>query len=50
MSKPLLQVIIASVRQGRVGKPVADYIVGAIENREKFAVEVIDLAEVNTCR
>ena len=40
MSKPLLQVIIASVRQGRVGKPVADYIVGAIENREKFAVEV----------
>ena len=47
MSKPLLQVIIASVRQGRVGKPVADYIVGAIENREKFAVEVIDLAEVN---
>ena len=47
MLKPLLQVIIASVRQGRVGKPVADYIVGAIENREKFAVEVIDLAEVN---
>ena len=46
MPKPFLQVISARVSRGRVGKPVADYLVGALTGRDKFELEVIDLAEV----
>ena len=47
MPKPFLQVISARVSRGRVGKPVADYLVGALTGRDTFELEVIDLAEVN---
>jgi NAD(P)H-dependent FMN reductase len=47
LPKPFLQVISARVSRGRVGKPVADYLVGALTGRDKFELEVIDLAEVN---
>lgn len=44
---PTLQVIIASSRPGRVGKPVADWFSELARAHGGFAVEVVDLAEVN---
>lgn len=47
MPTPILQVIIASTRPGRVGKTVADYIVGYLAERDQFRIEVVDLLERN---
>lgn len=44
---PLLQVIVASTRPGRVGRPVADWFAGVAEAHDGFDVEVVDLAEVD---
>lgn len=45
--RPLLQVIIASTRPGRVGLPVSSWFAGRAEQHGGFAVDVIDLAEVD---
>lgn len=47
MSKLNLQVIIASTRPGRVGKPVGDWFTQQARQDERFNVEVADLAEIN---
>lgn len=47
MTKPRLQVIIGSTRPGRAGKPVADWFHEHAVKHAGFAVELIDLAEVN---
>ena len=47
MSQLKLQVIIASTRPGRVGKPVGDWFVAQAKQDERFDVQVADLAEIN---
>ncbi|RJF72838.1 NADPH-dependent oxidoreductase [Deinococcus cavernae] len=47
MSKLKLQVVIASTRPGRVGKPVADWFTDHARKDDRFEVEVADLAEIN---
>jgi NAD(P)H-dependent FMN reductase len=47
MSKPILQVIIASTRPGRVGLLVAQWFTRAAEVHGGFEIEVIDLAELD---
>jgi NAD(P)H-dependent FMN reductase len=47
VTKPVLQVIIGSTRPGRVGKPVADWIIERARARGDFEVVVSDLAEMN---
>ncbi|MFT4294824.1 MAG: NADPH-dependent FMN reductase [Micropruina sp.] len=46
MTKPTLQVIVASTRPRRVGRMVADYIVERFADHGGFEIEVVDLAEV----
>lgn len=46
MSAPLLQVIVGSTRPGRVGRAVADWFATTAAEDGRFAVEVVDLAEV----
>lgn len=43
---PKLLVVIASVREGRVGKPVGDWFVERAEAHGEFDVEVADLKEI----
>ncbi len=47
MSKPLLQVIVASVRTVRVGRHVADWFVEEARKHGAFDVELVDLRDVN---
>jgi NAD(P)H-dependent FMN reductase len=47
MSLPLLQVVIASTRPGRVGLPVATWFAQRAREHGGFTVEVVDLAEAN---
>jgi NAD(P)H-dependent FMN reductase len=47
VSKPVLQIIIASTRPGRVGLPVAQWFHSAAEQHDGFRIELVDLAEVN---
>jgi NAD(P)H-dependent FMN reductase len=47
VSKPILQIVIASTRPGRVGSSVAEWFAPRAVTDDRFAVEVIDLAEVN---
>jgi NAD(P)H-dependent FMN reductase len=47
MRKPVLQIIIGSTRPGRVGPSVAEWITATARADGRFAVEVVDLAEVN---
>lgn len=42
-----LQIIIASTRPGRAGKPIADWFAGSAGKHGKFEIELIDLAAVN---
>ncbi len=42
-----LQIIIASTRPGRAGKPIADWFEGVARAHGKFNVELVDLLEVN---
>jgi NAD(P)H-dependent FMN reductase len=44
---PVLQVIIASTRPGRVGAPVGHWFVERAREHGGFEVELVDLAEVN---
>jgi len=46
VSKPVLQIVIASTRPGRVGLPVAQWFDGVARAQGDFDVEVVDLAEV----
>ena len=46
MSKPVLQIVIASTRPGRIGLPVAQWFEQAAIAHHGFEVELIDLAEV----
>ncbi len=46
MSKPILQVLIASTRPGRIGPKVADWFITQAEAQGAFAVERVDLADV----
>lgn len=45
--RPLLQVIVASTRPGRVGEPIARWFAGYARDHEAFDVEIIDLAEID---
>lgn len=47
MDKPLLQVVVASTRPGRVGLPVAEWFRDRAAAHGAFDVELVDLAEVN---
>ncbi len=44
---PLLQVIVASTRPGRVGRTVAEWFAAEAEGHAGFDVELVDLAEVD---
>jgi NAD(P)H-dependent FMN reductase len=46
VSRPVLQVVIASTRPGRVGPAFARWFVARAEQHGEFEIEVIDLAEV----
>ena len=46
MARPLLQVLIASTRPGRIGPAFAAWFVARAEQHGGFEVEVVDLAEV----
>lgn len=43
---PKLQVIVASTRPGRVGKPVGEWFVGQAQSHGGFDIEVTDLKEL----
>jgi NAD(P)H-dependent FMN reductase len=45
--RPLLQVIVASTRPGRVGEPIARWFAGYARDHEAFDVEIVDLAEID---
>src|ERR1700733_13547955 len=47
MAKPVLKVIIASPRPGRVGPTVAAWVAHRAKQQGDFEVEVTDLAELN---
>src|SRR5688500_2428259 len=44
---PKLGVVIASVREGRVGRPVADWFIERSRAHGHFDVDVVDLKDVN---
>jgi NAD(P)H-dependent FMN reductase len=44
---PQLGVVIASVREGRVGKPIGDWVVDLAKNHGVFQVKAIDLKEIH---
>ncbi|QDP97749.1 NAD(P)H-dependent oxidoreductase [Microlunatus elymi] len=46
-SRPLLQVIIASTRPGRIGAAFGHWLADLAREHARFEVETIDLAEVN---
>lgn len=46
-AKPVLTVVVASVRDGRKGRAVADWFVGQAEKHGKFAVQLADLKELD---
>ncbi|MDQ1708740.1 MAG: hypothetical protein QOG49_125 [Frankiaceae bacterium] len=47
MTKPVLQIVIASTRPGRVGLPVATWFTERARAHGGFEVDVIDLAEID---
>lgn len=47
MTQPVLQIVIASTRPGRVGKPIAEWFAARARTHGGFEVELVDLAEVN---
>ncbi len=47
MTLPTLQIIVASTRPGRVGLPVAQWMLAAAVEHGGFEVELVDLAEVD---
>jgi NAD(P)H-dependent FMN reductase len=47
VARPVLQILVASTRPGRVGEPTARYIAERAGQHAAFDVEVVDLAEVD---
>ncbi len=47
MTRPVLQVVVASTRPGRLGPAFAAWIADLARRQEHFDVEVVDLAEVD---
>jgi NAD(P)H-dependent FMN reductase len=45
--RPLLQIIVASTRPGRVGEPLARWFADYAREYEAFDVEIVDLADVD---
>jgi NAD(P)H-dependent FMN reductase len=45
--RPLLQIIVASTRPGRVGEPIARWFAGCAHEHGAFDVEILDLADVD---
>jgi NAD(P)H-dependent FMN reductase len=45
--RPLLQIIVASTRPGRVGEPIARWFAGYARGHQAFDVEIVDLADVD---
>src|SRR5690606_4213718 len=45
--RPTLMLIIASVRQGRVGKPIADWLTTHIAEHGAFDLDLVDLLELD---
>ena len=45
--RPLLQIIVASTRPGRVGEPIGRWFAGYAREHGVFDVEIVDLAEVD---
>jgi NAD(P)H-dependent FMN reductase len=45
--RPVLQILVASTRPGRVGEPTARWIAQRAADHAAFDVEVVDLAEVD---
>lgn len=46
MSRPLLQIVIASTRPDRIGLPIGEWIADRARSHDGFDVELVDLAEV----
>jgi NAD(P)H-dependent FMN reductase len=44
---PRLGIVIASVREGRVGRPVADWFIERARQHARFDIEIIDLKEID---
>jgi NAD(P)H-dependent FMN reductase len=44
---PLLQIIVASTRPGRVGRAVADWVADVAREHGGFEIQLVDLAEVD---
>ena len=42
-----LQIVIASTRPGRIGKPIGEWVAAEARQHEHFEVQVADLAEIN---
>ena len=43
---PRLMIVVASVRPGRVGLPIAEWVLGEVEKRGDFEIDFADLAEI----
>jgi NAD(P)H-dependent FMN reductase len=46
-ARPVLQILVASTRPGRVGDPTARWIAARAQEHAAFDVEVVDLAEID---
>jgi NAD(P)H-dependent FMN reductase len=44
---PKLMIVVGSVRPGRVGLPIAQWVLGAAEAHGGFDIDFVDLAELN---
>jgi NAD(P)H-dependent FMN reductase len=44
---PKLGVVIASVREGRIGRPIADWFIARAREHGHFEIDVVDLKELN---
>ncbi|MDL5157918.1 NADPH-dependent FMN reductase [Actinomycetospora termitidis] len=44
--RPLLQIVVASTRPGRIGEPIARWFGGYAQDHGAFDVEIVDLAEI----
>lgn len=42
-----LMIVVGSVRPGRVGLPVAEWVRGEAQKRSEFEIDFVDLAELN---
>ena len=46
MAKPILTVIVGSIRPGRAGQPIADWFIDRANAHGGFEIDVADLAEI----